>query len=149
MKEWADYFPYVGKDELRANYHRQLDALQGKRNTYMVRRTSSVAACSRSLLTHGSTGGRDIQSAARVRMRRLGEVPHPQALSPRGRHARRKPAAGERRETVHPSAAQTSTAACSDLMRGSQGVGGGIVAGWGYGLALCGMRVAASWRPSG
>lgn len=35
-QEWADYFPHVGEADLRANFHRSLDALQGKRRTTYV-----------------------------------------------------------------------------------------------------------------
>ena len=33
---WPDYFPHVSAAELRANFHRRLDALQGRRRTFMV-----------------------------------------------------------------------------------------------------------------
>ena len=36
LKEWADYFPHVDDAQLRGNYHKKLDALQGKRRTVMV-----------------------------------------------------------------------------------------------------------------
>ena len=36
IKPWADYFPHVDEAQLRANYHKKLDALQGKRRTVMV-----------------------------------------------------------------------------------------------------------------
>ena len=36
LKEWADYFPHVDEAQLRGNYHKKLDALQGKRRTVMV-----------------------------------------------------------------------------------------------------------------
>mmetsp|Transcript_20944 Transcript_20944/g.38907 ORF Transcript_20944/g.38907 Transcript_20944/m.38907 type:complete len:602 (-) Transcript_20944:95-1900(-) len=36
MKEWGDYFPHVPADELRGNFHKRLDALQGQKRTYMV-----------------------------------------------------------------------------------------------------------------
>ena len=36
VRPWRDYFPHVSGDDLRANYHRRLDALQGRRRTYMV-----------------------------------------------------------------------------------------------------------------
>ena len=36
LKEWADYFPHVDGSQLRANYHKKLDAMQGKRRTVMV-----------------------------------------------------------------------------------------------------------------
>jgi hypothetical protein len=35
-KEWADYFPHVGVEDLRANVHRRLDALQGTQRTTFV-----------------------------------------------------------------------------------------------------------------
>ena len=36
IKEWADYFPHPPAREMRANFHRRLDALQGQRRTHMV-----------------------------------------------------------------------------------------------------------------
>jgi hypothetical protein len=36
IKRWGDYFPHVPANELRANFHRQLDTLQGRKRTYMV-----------------------------------------------------------------------------------------------------------------
>ena len=36
IKKWGDYFPHVSADDLRANYHKRLDELQGRRRTYMV-----------------------------------------------------------------------------------------------------------------
>ena len=36
IKAWPDYFPHVPPEALRTNFHKQLDALQGKRRTYMV-----------------------------------------------------------------------------------------------------------------
>lgn len=36
IKEWADYFPYVNSEALRANFHKKLHARQGKRRMYMV-----------------------------------------------------------------------------------------------------------------
>ena len=35
-KAWHDYFPHVSAEELRANFHRRLNALQGRRRTFMV-----------------------------------------------------------------------------------------------------------------
>ena len=35
-KAWLDYFPHVPAEELRANFHQRLDALQGRRRTFMV-----------------------------------------------------------------------------------------------------------------
>lgn len=36
IKEWPDYFPHVPAHELRSNFHKRLDALQGQKRTYMV-----------------------------------------------------------------------------------------------------------------
>lgn len=36
IKEWPDYFPHVPAEELRANFHQRLDALQGRRRMFMV-----------------------------------------------------------------------------------------------------------------
>ena len=36
IKPWHDYFPHAPAHELRANFHRQLDELQGKKRMYMV-----------------------------------------------------------------------------------------------------------------
>ena len=36
IKPWPDYFPHVPAAELRANFHKRLDALQGQRRMFMV-----------------------------------------------------------------------------------------------------------------
>ena len=36
IKPWHDYFPHVDSSELRLNFHQRLDALQGRKRTYMV-----------------------------------------------------------------------------------------------------------------
>jgi hypothetical protein len=36
IKPWLDYFPHVRGRDLRSNFHRRLNALQGRRNMYMV-----------------------------------------------------------------------------------------------------------------
>ena len=36
VKPWTDYFPHVPAHELRSNVHQRLDALQGRRHTFMV-----------------------------------------------------------------------------------------------------------------
>lgn len=36
VKPWLDYFPHVTAAELRANFHKKLDARQGQRRMLMV-----------------------------------------------------------------------------------------------------------------
>lgn len=36
IKPWHDYFPHVTREDLQANYHKRLDALQGLKRTHLV-----------------------------------------------------------------------------------------------------------------
>ena len=36
IKPWHDYFPHFDASTLRQNLHQELDALQGRKRTYMV-----------------------------------------------------------------------------------------------------------------
>ena len=36
IKPWPDYFPHVQAADLRANFHKRLDELQGRKRTVMV-----------------------------------------------------------------------------------------------------------------
>eukprot|EP00322_Chrysochromulina_rotalis_P001141 CAMPEP_0115853044 /NCGR_PEP_ID=MMETSP0287-20121206/13304_1 /TAXON_ID=412157 /ORGANISM="Chrysochromulina rotalis, Strain UIO044" /LENGTH=558 /DNA_ID=CAMNT_0003307115 /DNA_START=78 /DNA_END=1755 /DNA_ORIENTATION=- len=57
IKPWLDYFPHVPAEQLRVNYHRKLDALQGRKRMLMVGEVFNLPLVSECVDWDGTSSG--------------------------------------------------------------------------------------------